>query len=196
VRLTRALSAVTVALALTLTGCGNGVDLGIGDGDSEPTATAATESERRQAMLDYAKCMREQGIDMPDPQFNGDGGVLMQQGKAGETPPDKELVEAAEAACKQHREKAEAGLQKPSAEEQQKMKESMLAFARCMREQGVDFPDPNFDEDGRVTQHLDGTQIDPESQKFKDAEKLCRDKNPGPKVPGAGGAAGAAGGSR
>jgi hypothetical protein len=37
-------------------------------------------------------------------------------------------------------------------EEQAEMQADMLEFAECMREHGIDMPDPVFSDDGRVTQ--------------------------------------------
>ena len=39
----------------------------------------------------------------------------------------------------------------PSEEEQEKMQEQALEFSKCMREHGIDMPDPQFSEDGGVT---------------------------------------------
>src|SRR5688572_26165200 len=54
--------------------------------------------------------------------------------------------------------------------------EALLAFAQCMRDNGVpDFPDPV--DDGI---NLGGTGIDRNSPGFKDAEKACETLLPGP----------------
>ena len=73
----------TAALALTAAACGRAAPSADGVaslGSKTTTEEAATgdssddgEVDRQQAMLDFAKCMREHGIDIPDPQF-GDGG--------------------------------------------------------------------------------------------------------------------------
>ena len=41
------------------------------------------EAEMREQMLEFTECMREQGIDMPDPVFSDDGGFTV-QAEAGE----------------------------------------------------------------------------------------------------------------
>ncbi len=52
--------------------------------------------------------------------------------------------------------------------------EGALAFARCMREQGIDFPDPEFPEEGGARVRIGpGTGIDPSSPKFQRAQKAC-----------------------
>jgi ABC-type glycerol-3-phosphate transport system substrate-binding protein len=72
---------LVAALALLLAACGGGASTqGIaslqegttaGD-DSSTTTTAAVDPE--QAVLDFAACMREHGVDMPDPDINSAGG--------------------------------------------------------------------------------------------------------------------------
>ncbi len=52
--------------------------------------------------------------------------------------------------------------------------EGALAFARCMREQGIDFPDPRVGEGGEVSVEIGGEGgIDPASPKFQAAQKKC-----------------------
>ncbi len=54
------------------------------------------------------------------------------------------------------------------------MRDAALDFARCMREQGIDFPDPEFPEEGGARVRIGpGTGIDPSSPKFQRAQKAC-----------------------
>src|SRR5687768_18346222 len=67
---------------MALSGCGgdaSGTEGATGDGND---ADAAANFE--DAMVDYAACMREHGIDMPDPTFENDGGGTS-TGKGGMT---------------------------------------------------------------------------------------------------------------
>ena len=59
-----------------------------------------TQEERQEAMLAFAQCMRDHGIDMPDPQFNEDGGATLQGGPGGAIDPDDPDFQAAEEACR------------------------------------------------------------------------------------------------
>ncbi len=60
------------------------------------------------------------------------------------------------------------------------MQQAALAHSRCMREHGIDFPDPTFGEDGGVQMRIrKGSGIDPESPKFQEAQEACRDEMPG-----------------
>jgi hypothetical protein len=159
---------VLAAAALAATACGEEA----AGGSSSNSGDRRTEA--REAMLAYAKCMRENGVDMPDPQF--DGGRVMQRGPDGKVP--REKLRKAEEACREHMEKIEPP--ELSDEQQQEMKDAALAHARCMREQGIEnFPDPTFDEDGGAQIRIGpGTGLDPEDPDFQAAEEACRDELP------------------
>ena len=57
----------------------------------------------------------------------------------------------------------------------------MLAYAKCMRDNGVDFPDPQFDANGRPQfNRQDGQGFDQlrSSAAFEKAQQACRSKRP------------------
>jgi hypothetical protein len=150
---------------------------GTDDGD-EPT-----EAEMQQAALDYAKCMREHGVDMPDPQFNtdgGGGGVAIQIGGPG-AEIDPEEMQAADDACKSIMEEIRGQFEPPDPEQLERMKQEALEFAECMREHGVDMPDPQFSEDGAMTVAVGGGRLgeqgsgaDPiDTDAFEAASEAC-----------------------
>jgi hypothetical protein len=149
-----------VACALGLAACG---------GEEEEAPTRSSEAANRQAALDFAKCMREQGIDFPDPQ---PGRGLLRVG--GDATPEE--MREAEQACEKYR----AALEPPELSEaqQQEFKKAALEHARCMREHGVDFPDPTFSEDGaaRVEMRRGSGGPDPDDEDFKAAQEACGDK--------------------
>lgn len=126
-----------------------------GSGGSTPGTgdTGAPSSDPQQAMLDYAECMRDNGIDMPDPEFTEDGGMMMSMGAAEGEGPDPEDYEAADDECAHFMEQARSNIE-IDPEEQAEMQEEMLEFAECMREQGIDMPDPQFDENGGMTMQI------------------------------------------
>ena len=79
-------------------------------------------------------------------------------------------MEAAQKACQKILESVRPP--EMSEEQQQRFKEQALKFARCMREHGIDMPDPQFQSGGRMTQRMEGG-IDPNSQRFRDANEAC-----------------------
>ena len=161
------------ALILVLTACGGSDDSddvasltdttgqssteGSGDGDS---GTLSGE-EREEAQLEFAQCMREHGVDFPDPV----DGRFQYQG----TPGDEDELEEAQEAC---RDILEGAFPELDEEQQAEMQDALLAFARCMREHGVDFPDPQFEEGGGALQMLpEGAEDDPN---FDEAQEACQ----------------------
>ena len=167
-----AIAAVTVLLGLSA-GCGS--DSG-DDDDALPDAAGAsssaasgddeTELDRDDAMLKFAQCMRENGIDMPDP--TPGGGMRI----SGEGVP-KDQMEAAQSACQKWMDMAEpddAGHEMSEDEKQQ-----FLDMAACMRDRGYNFPDPTF-EGGGVTQRIEkpeGDEPGPEDPAFEQDMEDC-----------------------
>jgi hypothetical protein len=145
-------AALLIVLGMTAA-CG---DSGKGDDPTLPDAAGASTSESASgddeadldpddAMLKFAQCMREHGIDMPDPEPGG--GI-----RIGGEGISEDQMEAAEAACQKWMDMAmpEDGGEELSEEE----KQQFLDQAACMRDRGYNFPDPEF-EGGRVTQKME-----------------------------------------
>ena len=163
---------VALAATLFLVACGAEED------PSKPASTQTQEAKNRKAMLDLARCMRENGVDMPDPEFNG--GRVTQRMKGGN--PDK--MRAAEKACEKYRSQIKAP--EMSAEDKEEFKKAALANARCMREHGIEFPDPVFDPNGGARVKID-KRLNPEGAKFQAAQKACEKTMPdGPSTSTAG----------
>jgi hypothetical protein len=161
-------------------------------GSTEAATGTTAPTDPNEAALQFAKCMREHGVDMPDPVVsdNGDGkggAVAIQIGGDGAQPIDQKAMEAANKDCQHFLADASAGFDPPSGAELEKMKEQALAFSKCMRDHGIDMPDPQFGEGGRMTQRIGKESgIDPTSQKFQDAMKACQKDAPGGMMFGAG----------
>lgn len=150
-----------VALTLTLciialAGCGGG------SGSGETSAAA-----REEAGLEFAACMREHGVEMEDPSSQGGA-------EAGTNlDPSDPATRKALAACKG---KLDRATQETSPEEDEEFKEGWLAFAQCVREQGIDMPDPRFLGPGKVRLRIAG--IDTSSPAFEAAREACQSKVP------------------
>src|SRR4029453_16532882 len=85
---------LAVGAALALGACGSSDDNG-GSGSS----AKSQDDKAFEGALKFAKCMREHGIDMPDPQRVGNGGIKMTQ-KA--TPGSRAKMEAANKDCQKY----------------------------------------------------------------------------------------------
>ena len=183
--------AVALAAGVALSACGGGSEAATGvaslngSGNESTTTTApAQKADAQQAMLDFAKCMREHGIDMPDPTFDADGrGTMTVGGTSSGGAPDKAKMDAAQKACQSFMDKASVNMPKPDPAQIEQEKQKMLDFAKCMRDHGVDFPDPTFNSDGGGLQvQMGGPGIDPESPAFKSANDACSSQVGMPKI--------------
>jgi hypothetical protein len=184
---------VVATLGLAACGGGGGEDDGVatlgGDGASsgeddggDDSGGELTDDEIQDAQLDFAECMREHGIDMPDPQVGEDGRTEVIIGGpdgGGGAAPDPEKMEAAQEACAHFMEKLRDNAPEMDPEEQEQAEQQALDFAECMREQGVeDFPDPEFMEGGGIGQKIEeGVANDPDMEA---AEEHCAEEIGGP----------------
>jgi hypothetical protein len=112
------------------------------------SASPATAADPQAALLEFAACMREHGVDMPDPQFTGDGTLRMRLlGSAAALQQDPDF-DAAREACMG----ALAGVTRDvDPASRLALEEQLLAYAACMRELGVDLPDPALGGAGPVS---------------------------------------------
>lgn len=153
------LPVLALLLTVALTACGS--DDTEGDGGSGGDATAASdevvEDDPEQAELDFYACMREQGVDMPDPD-PGEPGVQLR------LPPDDPDAPAALEEC---RPLLPNGGEPPETNADQL--ESLRAFTECLRENGIDMPDPNADGGLSMPEG-----VNPQSPEFQAAMTECQ----------------------
>jgi hypothetical protein len=126
---------IATALALVATGCGGGQSgtgvASVTAASAEPVASATATADRAEQGRKFAQCMREHGIPMEDPGADGGGGLSTVIKDV-----DKKKLRDATEACRAHvpvKDRAQA-----DPEQVDKLRE----LARCMRENGVDMPDP------------------------------------------------------
>ena len=124
--------AIAPLLALSLAACGG-----------KANASTPTTQDRQAQALQFARCMRDHGVDMPDPSTDG-GGVRMQiNGHI-----DKSKVDAAMKACQQYLPRAADGRNLENLKNDPAFQQAQLSFARCMRDHGIDMPDPGTNDNG------------------------------------------------
>ncbi|WP_314615168.1 hypothetical protein [Streptomyces stackebrandtii] len=151
-----AAAAALAALCLLTTACT--ADGGAKDGGE----SVSEEGKKADQALEHRKCLREQGLDVPEPK-PGEEGVGLTIGGDGMS---KEKMEKAFKAC---RDKGGAGMGK---ELTQADKDKMIAYAGCMRKNGYAMPDPTFGEGGSVSAARPIPQ-GAEAKKFEKANKAC-----------------------
>lgn len=139
IRIQTALAAVPIALTLALAGCGaDGSDGGAGDDVVSATGSTPAEDESREPqsedekyemLLEFAQCLRDNGLDVADP-APGEGIQVQVDG-------DPSQSDAAMQACEH------LAPPPPAGEDTGDEREDMLAYAQCMRDNGVEqFADP------------------------------------------------------
>ena len=150
------------AMVLAAAGCG-----GAGGGDEDSRAAEARKFE--QAQLAFARCMRENGVDMPDPKFGSGGRVEI----TPETQRDFSRAEFERAArrCEKHRQNLKPPRLDPK--DETALRDAMVRFARCMREQGIDMPDPKTHEGGGVSVSLPDN-VRPDDPRLMAAHRKCQ----------------------
>jgi hypothetical protein len=159
-----------IAAALTLAACGGG---------GKDNNGAGAKDEAFDGALKFSKCMRQHGIDFPDPQRGGNGAIRV-GGKvkgppgAGRTKPRNPdadpKMKAAEAACGKY---LKSGGGPPmDAAAQAKARDAFVAYARCMRSKGINMPDPKVGSGGIMFRAGPGG-LNPDSPVFKAADSTC-----------------------
>ncbi len=172
--------AAALACGLALTGCGKKPDDGIASAgqntaENQPAA-AQVSADPQERARQFAACMRDNGIDMPDPEFSEDGGIKVRiGGGAGATSgemPDRAKVEEASKACKQYMPNG-GDMMKANPEMEAKLRD----FAKCMRDNGVEnFPDPSAE--GGIMIGGPDSGIDPGDPTFQAAQEKCQEFMP------------------
>jgi hypothetical protein len=154
---------VSVALTAALAACG-------GDGSD----STDTEANSQDAFTNFAECMRENGVDIPDPQ-PGQSGFALGADAAGNIDPNDPAVQAAREKCLPELRGAIPEGERPDSSE---VEDDLLAYARCMRDHGIDFPDPQVSESAGATEILAPEGVDTNSPAFESASEACQEKLP------------------
>jgi len=137
------------------------------NGDVDP------EAESEAAMLAFTQCLRDQGIDVDDPTMDANGdmqlppinievpGVVTDPDELPDTSEFEDMI----APCEEHLEGVVSTL---SSADTTEIEDMLLAYAECMRDNGVEMPDPDFSSGGGV---IDLGAIGGED--FEAAEAAC-----------------------
>jgi hypothetical protein len=174
------LGPAALALGVLLTACGGAAGDGTpavasaGDGKATTASEKKGDVDREQAGLDFARCMREHGVDVPDPTADGKGLTIVGPGPGSGTGPETGAgpppgIDEADKACRHFLDgliQAGGGPIDPA--EQDKA----LRFAQCMRDHGVDMPDPDFS-NGGVQIRIGGDGAQPAPETVDAAQKAC-----------------------
>ncbi|HEY4028490.1 MAG TPA: hypothetical protein VGO86_18835 [Candidatus Dormibacteraeota bacterium] len=134
-------------------------------GATNPYASSPGASSARDQLVKFAQCMRAHGVNVSDPNANGD---LTQPAPSGG--PDPQQV--AQTYCRQY---APNGGQPPPPPNAQQL-DKAVKYAQCMRQHGINLPDPDSNGSSEITR---SSGIDPNSTQFQQAQQACKQYAPG-----------------
>jgi len=137
-----------VTLLIALSACSSGgssstkvASLSTG-GAGSATSTTLTSADSQEAILAYAACMREHGVDMKDPTFDADGNVTGQVfGPDSGVDPRSDAFRTAQDACGSMIEGIDFGGGQRGNFDRDAVQTAMNDFTACLRDQGLDVDD-------------------------------------------------------
>lgn len=167
------LAIVPAVLGLAACGSSSGNDKGVasvtsGAANASGPASAGPTLSARDAQLKYAQCLRENGINVQDPD-PGKGVMLPSNADQGK-------VAQANQKCIHYLQQG-GGLPNP---DDPAVRDSIVKFAQCMRAHGVNVPDPQPGQGGML-QVPDNAGS---NAQFQAAQQACQKYLPG--LPGGG----------
>jgi hypothetical protein len=160
--------------------------LAAGCGVANPFApsNASAKQNAQELALKFAQCMRQHGVNLPDPGANGafinssgtggTNGSPQSTGGPKGIDPQSSQFQAAQNACKQYQPNGAQGADRPS----QQQLDAMAKFAQCMRQHGIPMQDPKASGGGISIEASPGS-VDPGSDQFKQAQQACQHLMPG-----------------
>ena len=125
-----------------------------------------------EGVLDFAQCMREEGINFPDPTFDIDGNPQFDNLEIE----NEEEFESAFENCEDILRNALPEQFDLDPEVEAALVDASLEFSQCMRDQGIDFPDPKPGEFGFFA--FRDADIDFSSEAVQNAFEICQPENP------------------
>ena len=138
------------------------------------TATTVVDEETtfEEGVLEFAQCMREEGVNFPDPTFDIDGNPQFDNLEIE----NEEEFESAFENCEDILRNALPEQFDLDPEVEAALVDASLEFSQCMRDQGIDFPDPKPGEFGFFA--FRDANIDFSSEAVQDAFEICQPENP------------------
>ncbi|MDO8363311.1 MAG: hypothetical protein Q7V88_10485 [Actinomycetota bacterium] len=150
----RLASTAGLALLVALAACGSGAGSSskVATLDSSPAGSATTTTvaiDAQEAMLAYAACMRENGVDMADPTFDADGnrtggGIGGGAGPDSGIDPRSDEFRAAQEVCGALIEGVSFGGGPGGGLDREATQTALTDFTACLRDEGLDVDDITF----------------------------------------------------
>jgi hypothetical protein len=161
----QSIAVLGMSVALLATACGSGsnasaqvASLGSTTGTSPDTTSPVNTQD---ALLKYAACMRENGIDMPDPTFDADGNPTG-GGFGRNSGIDRSTTEfqTAQKACGDLLQGVQLGGLGRNSADREKIQNSLNDFTACLRDEGLAVDDITFGPPGGAAGGANGAAPD------------------------------------
>ena len=145
----QSIAVLGMSLALLATACGSGnsasaevASLGSTTGTAPDTTSPV---DTQDALLKYAACMRENGIDMADPTFDADGNPTGGGfGPGSGIDPRSDEFQKAQTACGDLLQGVQFGGRGRNGVDREAIQNSLNDFTACLRDEGLDVDDITF----------------------------------------------------
>ncbi|MEP7113109.1 MAG: hypothetical protein ABI862_07575 [Ilumatobacteraceae bacterium] len=147
----QSIAVLGISVALLATACGTGknasaevASLGSTTGTGAETATTAP-VDTQDALLQYAACMRENGVDMADPTFDADGNPTGGGfGPGSGIDPQSTDFQTAQTACGDLLQGVQFGGRGRNGIDREAIQNSLNDFTACLRDDGLEVDDITF----------------------------------------------------
>jgi len=164
----------TIVLALSACTIGEEETKGVVSIDENTVSTTIfDEVTFEEGVLDFAQCMREEGINFPDPTFDIDGNPQFDNVDVE----NEDEFEEAFTNCEDILRNALPEQFDLDPEVEAALVDASLEFSQCMREEGIsNFPDPTPGEFGFFA--FRDAEIEWTSDEVQEAFEICQPENP------------------
>lgn len=182
--MTRTITGIILAMALLAAACGSDTTVaGVASLEADATfevieVAPDSEVDAEEAMLAYTECLRDEGMDVEDPEFDEDGSFRFRPVAADGGELDREVFQEARVVCDVHLEGVAVGFDQ---EDRSEIEDTLVAYAACMRDNGYDMADPDLSRERGVPGEGESGggkpfgDIDREDPAFQAADEVCRD---------------------
>jgi hypothetical protein len=181
--------AILVLLIITLTSCiSNSTINGVAHIDKSPAIESSASSDTYPSDMNpetyqpsdeeittrFTSCMRNHGFDTPDPELNADGTINWAPIKQSisQDPKFKGKDSQTLDDCLPLLEEATFSQDRPR-ENEIEIQDNLLQFAQCLRDNGIDVPDPDFSNGTRAAMKPIIQDIEIKSSKIQKSLDSC-----------------------
>ena len=180
--MTTRLIALLAVMAFVVTACGSASadvatlqdDVASLGGEASRAGDAA-EVDEEAALLAFAQCLREEGLDVEDPVVDEEGNIQPPRPVQGGQAIDREAFQAAREACEEFLDGVTLGF---GDVDQTELEDQLLEFSTCLRDQGLEVDDPNLSGGPGAGRGLFG-DLDPDDPVVQAALEACEEFLPG-----------------